>query len=235
MTLIARTTTAALAVATVSILAVSSAFANSATLTQMQDQLRQELQGVGITDVDFSKLTFTQIADLSAVFDQTGTTDRADAEAILQGPERTAAETLSVRDFPQARQLALMVTNDLKSVGIDDRNVEDMSIGEVQALAEVFSRSTTGTGNSTVGLHDAAMAVLDAHARDAVLMKTVADFPKATEMERMVVADLGTLGIEVAHPEKLTLEQLSQISEAFDSMDSAADRTAAITRILGTS
>ncbi|MCR8725726.1 hypothetical protein [Frigidibacter sp. ROC022] len=231
MKLISRTSSAVLALATVTALSMSSAFADTATLTQMQDQLRGELQSVGITDVDFSTLTFAQVADLSALFDQKDASARAAAEAILQAPARAATGKLSTRNFPQAQELVAMVTNDLRSVGIEGRNLDKLSIGELQDLAAVFSKDEPGSPD----LQARVMAVLDAHQRDRAVMRTVADFPKAAEMARIVNADLGSLGIKVAHPEKLTLEQLSQISAAFDSTDSAATRAAAVNRILGVS
>ena len=213
-----------------SVPSLSAGFANTSSMKEMEAILTGELTSAGVTGVDYSKLTYAQIADLSAVFDQKGSSAdyKAAVEAILQAPQRMAMEARSIRDDPQSKELASIVQNDLTSIGIKGVNTEALSLGEVQQIAAVFDAK--GTPDAA-----AVHAILNAKPRMAVEMKTVTDFPAATEMEKIVVSDIASLGIKVAHPKMLTLEQMSQISAVLDQHESTADRTAAIKLLLGIS
>lgn len=223
-----RTSMLAMTALSLSLLAVPT-FANTASVTEMQNILTGELSSVGIAHVDYSKLTFSQMSSLSGIFDAIGNPDdqKAAAEAIINAKARDMTLAKSTGDFPEAKELATIVNQDLASVGIKGVKTGALSLETTQELAGVFSNN----GNSS-DQKAAAMAILDKTPREAVMMKSVKDFPAAGELENIVVNDLNTIGIKLANPGKLSLEKLEQISAVFNGNHNNDDRAAKVKEVL---
>lgn len=158
MKLVSRTSALMMAVATASVLSATSSFATSADMKELDSIVTAELHSVGIDNVDLNTLTHAQLADLTAIFDVTGSTDQQKADA-------------------------LRIINDSK-----------------------YNRS---------------------------LNTKISSMPSADELKAIVASDLDKLGIKIENPGKLTVEQLGQISEAYDSSKSEDQRVADVKKILG--
>ncbi len=207
-----------------SVIAASAGFADTKSFEAMDTKLQHELTEVGVTNVNVSGLTHKQLGELSAVFSEKKdpTAQKQDAERIIN-----AGATKPVSRTEMLAGIRDNVGADLKSAGIDDVDVQSLSMGTVEKLADVFA-----TGDQS--RHEAeARAVLEqAHAGSAKV-KTVADLPAGDAMHKMVVQDMESIGIEVANPEKLTSDQLSKIAKVFQEKRNQGARAEEVKKILG--
>ncbi|MFX0545990.1 hypothetical protein ACEWPL_010630 [Roseovarius sp. S1116L3] len=98
-----------------------------------------DLKAAGIEGVTPNDLRLGTVEKLSKVFasgDQSR--HKAEAMAILDASPRTAAQMTSVTDVPANGDLEMAVIRDIKSVGIEARHPQNMTIGQLTAISKVF-------------------------------------------------------------------------------------------------
>src|SRR5680860_1611892 len=192
---LSRTSKLLMATALVSAMTATVGFADSAAYKNLDQTLSRELTEVGVADANIGQLTHEQIGKLSAVFSEKSdaTVKKAAAEKIINVP--------AVRPVSRDQMVAGIRDNvgaDLKNVRINDVDLASLTLGTIEKLSKVFS------SGDQPSQREAAMAVLNS----APKITTVADFPAKAAMEKVVLHNMESIGVEVAHPDKLTVGQL---------------------------
>ncbi|WP_138934313.1 hypothetical protein [Roseovarius arcticus] len=223
MKTLSRTSTLLMASALVSAMTASAGFADSAAYDTLNETLNRELTAVGVADANIGQLTHDQIGQLSAVFSEKSdpTVQKEEAEKIISG-----SATRPVSRDQMVAGVRENVGADLKAAGINDVDPASLSLGTVEKLSKVFSTVDEPSQ------HEAAMAVLNDAPHSAPMMNSVADFPSKEAMEKVVMKDMESIGVEEAHPGELTVDQLSQISKVFQDERDQGARAEQVKKIL---
>ncbi len=115
---------------------------------------------------------------------------------------------------------------DLKAAGINDVDAASLSLGTAEKLSKVFASGDQPSHR------EATMAVLNESRHSAPKINSVADLPTKEVMEKIVMHDMESIGVEIAHPDTLTVGQLSQISKVFQEKRDQGVRAEEVKKIL---
>lgn len=123
----------------------TASFADLASVKQMEDSLRNDLNTIGVAEIDFTKLSHNQLIELNCVVDSqdTNVEKAANAEAILNSDMRDAHLMTSVHDFPAASEMEKIMVSELAGIGITLENPENLTMLQVAQITDAINAGGT--------------------------------------------------------------------------------------------
>lgn len=221
----ARATTVA------ALIAVSApAFADSAQLTQIEDEIAAKTTELGMSPIEMGNLSFTQIADIFAELEGSDNSNAMQTaiEEIVNRPARTTSLARSSGTVPSSAQLRDGVVASAGRVGVTLSNPDMLTFGQLAEMEDTLISSDM----NAVAKRDALNAILTTSSHDAAMTMHVADVPKDGELERTIVADLEGLGIQVSDPGAMTVQQLTELASIMSTDDNDASKSEAARKVL---
>lgn len=149
----------ALAAATATMLAGTAGFAMDNQFTELDKIIKLDLEQLGIPAPDFSKLTYTQVGEISDVLstkDKGADQQKAEIEQILNAKHDEAVAMTSVKDFPASQELQKIVVQDLSGIGVEVKNPEALTLDQLGKLTDILN-----SGKDKEGMKQDAEMVLN--------------------------------------------------------------------------
>jgi len=118
----------------------------------------------------------------------------------------------------QFTELDRIIQSDIAGLGIPAPDYSKLSYAQLAEISGILSQGDKHPEQQKAEIEK----VLNGP--DAGQLRSVAEVPGGTELERLVVGDLKGYDITVAHPETLTIGQLERLSDLMNGMESSGHR-----------
>lgn len=216
-----KLSTIVLAGVTAAMLSSTATFAQTGYKETYQS-VKDSLESMQVPTKDLGMLTVEKLGELTAILDGTGSSSEKQAAAEKLLNDAKHPETMTLNNAG-AKQLEAELKADLEGVGLKYPGNDKLSLGQVQRLLEIFQ-----TPDSTDGAD--ASAVLNADEHPTVEKMGNAG---AIQLEKELKGNLDSIGIVLPANEKLTFQQVIDLTAIFDKTGSGDDVATAAKAVLG--
>lgn len=132
----------ALVAATATMLAGGASFAMGNQFTEMDKTIKLDFAELGIPTPDFNTLTYAQLSEINGILttkEKGADKQKVEIEQILNASHEDAMAMKTVKQFPAGHELAAIVVNDLKAIGVEVKNPEKLTLEQLGRLSDILN------------------------------------------------------------------------------------------------
>ena len=221
MNTLSKLSTIVFAGVTAAMLSSTATFAQTGYKETYQS-VKDSLEAMQVPTKDLGMLTVEKLGELTAILDGTLSGAEKQAAVVKLLNDAKHPETFTMNNAG-AKQVEAQLKADLEGVGLKYPGNDKLSLDQVQRLLEIFQ-----TSDSTDGADASAVLKADEHP----VVETMGN-AGALQLEKELKGNLESVGIALPANEKLTFQQVVDLTAIFDKTSSGDDAAAAAKAVLG--
>jgi hypothetical protein len=208
---------------TTAVMMGTTSFASTNEFKQLQASVVSGLEALQVPTAAVPKLTMAQVEELSSILDQTTDSAASRAAAANQLIDQAVHPTQISLTNAGAKQMEAELKSDFEAAGLKWPGAEKLSLAQVQDLLVSFEK------NAASGKDQAVQVLSQIESNGPATMHNGGAEQLATQLK----GQLAQVGIELPASDKLSFQQVTDLSNIFASDSNTADAKAAAMKVLG--